>query len=149
VAWKLKPSLWSINKPLYYMCTIHRMNYCCWKPCSGKIVIMNVCWFVSWGDRHNEILLPLLRVTRVRLCSLFSSDPLTMESSVLDRITLDVNDCCAACRLESALTSLSSLSCFLIWYLYELFLLDTFYPFSLQMGMDVVIVCALCSFSAY
>jgi len=48
---------------------------------------MNVC-FVSWGNRHNEILLPLLDLTVVRLYSLFLLDPPTMESNLLDRITL-------------------------------------------------------------
>lgn len=71
---------------------------------------MNVC-FMSYGERHNETLLPLLRLTGVRLYSLFSSHLPTMGNNIPDRITFDVSDCCAACHLKSSLTSLSSLFC--------------------------------------
>ena len=139
MAWKPKPSLCSTNKPSQYMCTMQRINYCCWKPCGGKIVIMNVC-FVSWGNRHNEILLPLLDLTVVRLYSLFLWDPPTMESNLLDRITFDVSDCCDACHPVSSVTSLSSLSCLLNTYLRDVSLPDTFHSLSVQTGELVIVL---------
>jgi hypothetical protein len=121
------------------MCTIHRINYCCWKPCGGKIVIMNVC-FVSWGNRNNEILLPLLDLTVVRLYSLFSWNPPTIESNLLDRITFYVSDCCAVCHLVSSLTSLSSVSCLLATYLCDVSLPDTFHSLSARTGELVIVL---------
>ena len=139
MARKPKPSFCSTSKPSQCLCTIRQINYCCWKPCGGKIVIMNVC-FVSWGNRHNEILLPLLALTVGRLYSLFFWDPPTMESNLLDRITFDVSDCCAACHPVSSLTSLSFVSCLLTTYLCDVSLPDKFHSLPAQMGKLVIVL---------